>query len=202
MEVKDLILYQVATDRNYKVGDKINFNNTTTNGQYNRVYNTKFTLNGNRASDEMYRAAKRKFRKFKHQEDVYEIAHKLEAYDVCVKELALEQVRLQRFKELPSRLHCMYLSLNKEIALQNIESMASNREKLGKHFQAVAVKLNGKIFKAGRVYMSREGESFAHYLKKAEEYWSQSNLKDEEIKEILFEGEAEIIEILKEIKHD
>lgn len=199
-QVKDLILYQVATDRNYKVGDIIEFNCNMQNGQYERVYNCSFKLGDKRLSDEMYDAASRKFKKFKCKEDIFTIAHKLEAYDVLVKELAIEQVRQEFFKDYPSRLHCMYLSINKDLALKNIKSMATSREKKGKQFQAVAVKLNGKIFKAGRTYMSREGESYNYYKEKAFDYWNQKDLNDDEIKEVLFEGRAEIVEILEEIK--
>ena len=80
--------------------------------------------------------------------------------------------------------------------------MAENREKNGKQFQAVAVKLNGTIFKAGKVYVSREGKSYNYYKEKAIEYWKQKGLKDEEVKEILFEGTAEIVEILAEYKQN
>lgn len=202
MKVKDLILYQVATDRDYKVGDILTFNKDIPNGQSNRVYNTDFRLNGNRPSDEMYEVAKRKFKKFKSKEDIYSIAHILEYYDVSVKEIALEEVRKEQFPNLPSRLHCMYLSLSKDIALKNLKSMAESREKNGKRFQAVAVKLNGTIFKAGKVYMSREGQSYNYYKEKAVSYWKQKGLKDEEVKEVLFEGTAEIIEILKEYNNE
>ena len=118
---------------------------------------------------------------------------------VFVKELALEEVRESKFPDLPSRLHCMYLSIGKDIALQNIESMSKNKEKNGKQFQTIAVKLNGTIFKAGKFYMTRESESYEYYKEKAYGYWSQKDLKDEEVKEILFEGEAEVVEILKEL---
>ena len=47
----------------------------------------------------------------------------------------------------------------------------------------------------------REGESYSYYLNKAEEYWKQKNLKADEVKEILFEGKAEIVEILDEINN-
>ena len=198
MKVKDLILYQVATDRNYKVGDVLEFNKDIPNGQFNRVFNTDFRLNGIRPSDEMYNVANRKFKKFKSKDDVYKIAHILEFYDVSIKEIALEEVRKEKFPNLPSRLHCMYLSISKDIALQNVKSMANSREKNGKHFQAVAVKLNGTIFKAGKVYVSREAKSYEYYREKANDYWKQKGLKDEEVKEILFEGKAEIIEILDE----
>lgn len=198
MKVKDLILYQVATDRNYKVGDVLTFNKDIPNGQYNRVFNTDFRLNGTRPSDEMYFVAKRKFKKFKSKDDIYSIAHTLEYYDVLVKEIALEEVRKEKYPNLPSRLHCMYLSLSKEIALKNLKSMAGSRDKNGKVFQAVAVKLNGTIFKAGKVYVNREGKSYNYYKDKAVAYWKQKGLKEEEVKEILFEGTAEIVEILEE----
>lgn len=200
-KVKDLILYQVATDRGYKVGDVLNFDKKTENGQYNRVFKSSFKLREVRLADEMYSVAKRKFKKFSSKNDIYEIAHKLEAYDVLVKEIALEEVRKEKFKDYPSRLHCMYLSINKEIALKNLKEMALSREKNGKNFQAVAVKLNGIIYKAGKVHMQREGESFAYYKEKALSYWSQNNVSDDEITEVLFEGKAEIVEILGEIKN-
>lgn len=198
-QVKDLILYQVATDRNYKVGDKLVFDKFTPNGQFSRVFKTSFKLDGKRPCDILYNIAGHRFKRLK-KNQLYELAHILEYYDVFVKELALEEVRSESFADYPSRLHCMYLSISKDIALQNIEAMAKNREKKGSQFQAVAVKLNGKIFKAGRFYMSRESESYEQYKEKSYSYWVQKDLKDEEVKEVLFEGEAEIVEIIKEIK--
>lgn len=200
MKAKDLILYQIATDRNYKVGDVLTFDKNTPNGQYRRVFNNNFKLNGERPCDEMYQVAKGKFKKFKSKDDIFSIAHILENYDVLTKEIALEEIRKQYFPEYPSRLHCMYLSISKDISLKNIQTMSSSPEKHGKIFQAVAVKLNGEIFKAGKVYMSREAESYSYYLDKAKLYWKQSNLMDEEVKEVLFEGQAEVVEILKEIR--
>ena len=198
-KVKDLILYQVATDRNYKVGDKLVFDKFTPNGQFSRVFKTSFKLDGKRPCDILYNIAGHRFKRLK-KNQLYELAHILEYYDVFVKELALEEVRSESFADYPSRLHCMYLSISKDIALQNIEAMAKNREKKGSQFQAVAVKLNGKIFKAGKFYMSRESESYEQYKEKSYSYWVQKDLKDEEVKEVLFEGEAEIVEIIKEIK--
>ena len=191
-KVKDLILYQVATDRNYKVGDKLVFDKNIPNGQFNSVFQTSFKVDSKRPSDILYSIAGHRFKKLKTNQ-LYELAHILEYYDVFVKELALE------FPDLPSRLHCMYLSISKDIALQNIESMSKNTEKNGSQFQAIAVKLNGTIFKAGKFYMTRESESYEYYKEKAYGYWSQKDLKDEEVKEILFEGEVEVVEILKEI---
>ena len=198
-EVKDLILYQVATDRNYKVGDKLVFDKNTPNGQSKRVFSSSFKLDGERPCDILYNIAGHRLKKLKRSQ-LYELAHILEYYDVFVKELALEQVRASAFPSMPSRLHCMYLSISKDIALQNVENMSRNREKNGSLFKAVAVKLHGVIFKAGKFYMTRESKSYEYYKEKAYGYWSQKDLKDEEVKEILFVGEAEVVEILKEIK--
>ena len=45
-KVKDLILYQVATNRNYKVGETFVFDKNTKNGQYEKVFNSSF-IDGN-----------------------------------------------------------------------------------------------------------------------------------------------------------
>ena len=48
--------------------------------------------------------------------------------------------------------------------------------------------------------IARQGESMSTYIEHARAYWSQNNIDDNKIKEILFEGTAEIVEIIKEIK--
>ncbi len=196
-EVKDLILYQVATDRFFKVGDKIKFDKTINNGQYQRVYNSPFQKENIRMSDFVYSHAKRKFFRLK-RDDLYDIAHCLDFYDLTIRELAMEDVRKELYPNYPSRLHCMYLSISKDVVLENMKSMINSNEKKGTFFQAIAVKLNGKIFKAGNAYMPRTGQSYNYYREKAIEYWSQSNIQDDKVKEILFEGEAEITEIFDE----
>lgn len=193
-KVKDLVLYQVATDMDYKIGDILTFDKSTPNGQYDRVFNSTYTYGEDRLSDYVYEVAGKKFRKFKSNEDIYNIAHKLEAYDVIVKELAIEEVRQELYPDYPSRLHCMYLSMDKEVALKNIDQFVHSKGK-GKVYQVVAVKLNGIIFKAGDVYMSREGQSYNYYKEKAYKYWAQKDPKF--VKEVLFEGTAEIVDILK-----
>ena len=113
-------------------------------------------------------------------------------YDFVVRELATEKVRKEFYPDYPSRLHCMYLSLSRQTALKNFEKSKEP------HLQAIAVKLNGKIHKCGNVMLDRNGGSFEDYEKTAHEYWKQENVKDEDVKEILFEGKAEIVEIMDE----
>ena len=95
-------------------------------------------------------------------------------------------------------MYCLYLSNNKETSLSNLNDFVKSKK--GKQFQVVAIKLNGTIFKAGEVTIARQGESMSTYIEDARAYWSQNNIDDNKIKEILFEGTAEIVEIIKEIK--
>lgn len=187
--VKDLILYQIVKSRKYSVGDKIMFNENTITGQYNKVYKTKYQIENLRLANIFYyfKHEKKHFKK-----NIKEIASLCDNYDLLVRELAVEKIRKEYYPNLPSRLHCMYLSLLRQTAVNNFEK--SKEE----HLQVVAVKLNGKIFKCGNYMLDRNGGSFEDYEIMAHNYWSQTNVADENVKEILFEGEAEIVEIIKE----
>lgn len=59
--VKDLILYQVATDRNYKVGDKIYFGEKP-NGQI-KIFDFSFNQQGKPLHELGFKTAKRAFLK-------------------------------------------------------------------------------------------------------------------------------------------
>mgnify|MGYP005779470901 FL=1 len=50
--------------------------------------------------------------------------------------------------------------------------------------------------------VARKGLSINQYKEQAVKYWSQDQNSKTKAKEILFIGEAEIVEILKEIKKD
>ena len=193
MKVKNKIFYQVATDRDYKVGDVLNFGENF-NGVGNRVMNSQFCkeqplhklgfdyLNSKRI--------------FKDKKLVLDLCLSLLEADFVIRELAAEDVRKEKYPNFPSRLRCMFLSETKEELLKNFAEMKkSNPEK---HFQAVAVKLNGEVFYANEKGLKRDGLSFLANKKVAEEYWGQNQNSTACIKEILFEGQAEVIEILQE----
>ena len=192
-KVKDLILYQVATDRNYKVGDKIYFGETP-NGQM-KIFDFSFNKNGKPLHELGFRSANKGI--FKNKQLQLDMAIALQNYDLFMREIALEKVRQEQFPELPSRFYCMYLSECKEDAIKNLDLMANKN--LNKKYQAVAVKLNGQIFCVKDFGIGRPGLSFNEYKKLAEKYWSQDQSSKTKTKEILFIGEAEIVEILKEI---
>ena len=192
--VKDVILYQVATDRNYKVGDIINFGDDY-NGQGNRIYNSKFN-NGKDAYHKVgFKYADSK-KILKNKSLVVQMAKSLSESDFVLRELAAEEVRKEKYSECPSRLKCMFLSESRDVVLENLKMFYTRGS--GSHFQAVAVKLEGKLFYARSRGLQRNGVSYGEYLKIADEYWSQDQNSNEKVKEILFEGKAEIVEIIDE----
>ncbi len=188
-KVKDLILYQIVRNaKPFKVGDKVIFDKNTITGQYRKVFQTKFQIENLRLAELVYNKHKKTIKK-----NFLKFSNLCDDYDLLVRELATEKVRKEFYPDYPSRLHSMYLSLKRETAIENFD-----KNNVDKHMQAIAVKLNGKIHKCGNIMLTRNGGSFEDYEKTAHEYWKQENVKDEDVKEILFEGEAEIVEIIKE----
>lgn len=194
--VKDAILYQVATDRNYKVGDIIEFGETY-NGQGHRIYNSKF-------NDGKYSYHKLGFNYvngkniFKNKSLMIEICKSLQESDFVLRELAAEEVRKEKYSCFPSRLKCMFLSESKQVVLDNLKIFY--QKGYGTHFQAIAVKLDGRLFYARSKGLQRNGSSYGEYLQIADEYWSQDQNSNDDVKEILFEGKAEVVEIIDEYK--
>ncbi|MBR5226725.1 MAG: DUF2441 domain-containing protein, partial [Clostridia bacterium] len=151
MKVKDKIFYQVATDRNYKVGDILCFGEDL-NGLGYRVQNSNFN-DGKTPFHKlgfMYLDSKKIF---KNKQLVLQMSKALLEADFVLRELAAEEVRKEKFSHLPSRLKCMFLSETKEETLKNFEKMKKNNPQ--KSFQAVAVKLNGEVFYAKEVGLQR-----------------------------------------------
>ena len=196
MKVKDLIMYQISTDRRYKVGDKLEFGKEY-NFQGQRVLNGA-KLEKRRTYDEGYSFVDSK-KIFANKNLVLRLSEQLEEYDFTLRELAFEEVRKIEFKDYPSRLKCMYLIDNKESCLKNLKNF--HHKGHGTFFQVVAVKLNGNVFYATSKNVRRSGFSFNDYYEMAREYWSQDQKSNLPINEILFEGKAEIVEVIEEYEY-
>lgn len=196
MKVKDLILYQISTDRYYKVGDKLEFGKSY-NYQGERVYNGA-KLNKRRTYDDGYSFVDSK-KIFANKKLVLDISKQLEEYDFILREIAFEELRKKEFKEYPSRLKCMFLIDNKEVCLKNLKNF--HHKGHGTFFQVVAVKLNGNVFYATSKNARRSGLSYNDYYEMARDYWSQDQNSNLPINEVLFEGKAEIIEVIEEYEY-
>ena len=205
MKVKDQIFYQIATNRDFKVGDKLHFRDEI-NGQ-SRIFDFSYTLDGKPLHELAFKDSKK--RMFRDKNLTFETAKALANYDLFMREIALEEVRKEKFPNLPSRFFCMYLSERKEDMMENFnkyKKYTSSKSKnfavrnQGDSYQAIAVKVTGEAFFCKGVGIGREGLSFNDYKKRAVEYWSQSQTSYEKTKGILFIGDAEVVEIFGEIR--
>ena len=60
------------------------------------------------------------------------------------------------------------------------------------------MQLNGNVFYAKDIPISKRGLSILEHFEEARKYWSQNQNSKEETKEILFEGNAEVKKIIKQ----
>lgn len=192
MKLKNAILYQVATNRNFKVGDKIHFGEEL-NGQM-KIFDFIYNENGTPFHELGFKNAKKGI--FKDRELVLKMANAIANYDLFMREIALEEVRKEKFPTRPSRFKCMFLSENKDEAIKNWAMMSKKFPE--NQYQAVSVKLNGEAFYVKECGIGRPGASFNQYKQLAEKYWGQNQKSTEKTKEILFVGDAEIVEVLKD----
>lgn len=194
MKLKDRILYQVATDRNYKVGDKIHFGDEP-NGQEFNCLNLSFNKEGQPLHKLGFDNAKKGI--FKNKNLIFDLSKALSNYDFIMREFALEEVRKQQFSHLPSRFRCMFLSEDADTCLHNLQGFINRGA--GSNLQAIKVRVNGEAHFVKDYGVSRLGLSFNEYKNEAIKYWSQDQHSTSATKEILFTGEVEIVEILKEV---
>ena len=194
MQVKDLILYQVATDRDYKVGDIIHFGDEP-NGQEFNCLNLSFNKEGQPLHKLGFDNAKKGI--FKNKNLIFDLSKALSNYDFIMREFALEEVRKQQFPHLPSRFRCMFLSEDADTCLHNLQGFVNRGA--GSILQAIKVRVNGEAHFVKDYGVSRLGLSFNEYKNEAIKYWSQDQHSTSATKEILFTGYVEIVEILKEV---
>jgi len=126
---------------------------------------------------------------------VNELYKVIDNYDFLVRELAIEDVRKSGFKKYPSRLTSLYVCDTMEDALVwfPLISWRQTDSKLLK------LKCTGKLFIGDSLINKKNNCSYGYHLNQAQKYWS-GEITDNPRFECLFEGKAEVVEILKEIK--
>lgn len=199
-KVKDLIMYQ-ATTRDYKVGDIIEFGKER-NFQAQRVFNTNYRMDGaENGMAEMFLdeklKKKKKTLKLK-REEAKSINNILWSYGFSMRELGYEICRQLYHKDEPSRLTSMFLCEKAEEA----KCYLTTAKQKGKDTdpKVVGVKLNGKILKTSNMFNRRDGKSLDEFIEQAHDYWKGvgDDFADTKSVEFLFEGTAEIVEIIRE----
>ena len=195
-KVKNLIMYQ-ATTRDYKVGDILEFGKER-NYQAERVFKTDYKMVGAENNmAEMFVDEKLKKKKKLKCEEMKAISTILWNYGFSVRELGYEICRQLYHKEEPSRLTAMFLCEKAEEA----KCYLTTAQQKGKDTdpKVVGVKLNGKLLKTSNAFNMRGGKSIDEFIEQAHDYWKGvgDDFEDKKSIEYLFEGTAEIVEIIR-----
>ncbi len=172
--------YHVVTERPMYLGQIITFDNNNHSGVYNRVINKIEIVKDIIANPSKYK-----------QE---ELDHHTK---VALRELALEQVRKEKYPNYPSRLESLYVSKNLEDAEMWANSFIANGREV---FQIVKLKTDGNEF-IGDAYNCFEGNiDEKQNILNAYNYWENRVNKtgNTPIWETLIDGKIEVIEIIKD----
>lgn len=169
--------YHVVTEKPMCVGQHIVFDENHHNGVWQRV-NEKIDI-----VCDIYNNPK----KYK---DI-ELEHHT---SVALRELALEQVRVEKYPNYPSRMACLYVSKTLEEAEKWLDYFVS----LGRPtFQIVKLQVNGNMF-YGDAENCFDGKlSEKENLILAEKYWKNEDFNESSIIEMLVDGDIEVVEIVK-----
>lgn len=175
-------VYHVVTDKPMKLGQLITFNKSNHNGVYNRVMACKHILDGNEPTDDL---------------SIF-INSNLEYWAVrTYRELAMEEVRMEKYPNYPSRMSCLYTTRTLSDANMWANSFKSSGRKV---LQIVKLRTDGNVFD-GDSYNVFDGTINEKENKQnADNYWSNkpNKLGKERLVETLINGNIEVVEILKE----
>jgi hypothetical protein len=195
-KVNDLVMYQ-ATTRDYKVGDVIEFGKER-NYQAERALKTNFKMeNAPNNMAEMFLEEKLKKKKKLKREEMKNVCDILWNYGFSMRELGYEICRQQYYKNEPSRLTCMFLCDKAEDAKCYLTTAQSKGNESNP--KVVGVKLNGKLLRTSNSFNMRGGKSIDEFIEQAHDYWKGvgEDFADLKSVEYLFEGTAEIVEIIE-----
>jgi len=176
-----MIAYHVVTERPMYVGQQILFDEDHRSGVNRRVYDREAIVRDIYSRPDDY--------------DVDALEHHTA---VALRELALEQVRQQKYPQYPSRLACLYVSETFERAEHWGDFFAS----VGRPtYHIVKLEIDGLCFRGDATKCFRGTPDRLENLRLAELYWENKPRDDgeEEILEILAGGRITVLEIVKEI---
>lgn len=172
--------YHVVTERPMQLGQHILFDDEHHSGVYERVMSKLDIVNDIYSNPQ----------KYENTELEYPVM-------VALRELALEEVRREKYPHYPSRMGCLYVSET----LQESTQWADYFIKLGRPtFQIVKVKVTGSRFVGDATKCFDGVISKEQNLAMAEKYWENRPNPPEEppIHEFLVGGDIEVVEIVRE----
>ena len=178
--MKEKHFYHVVTEKPMFFGQHIIFDNNNHSGVYKRVMAKLNIVN------EIYNNPN------KYKDIILDHHTK-----VALRELAMEEVRKEKYPNYPSRLSCLYVSTNLDDALMWADSFIKNGRIV---YQIVKLKHNGNEF-TGDAYNCFEGSiNKEENIINAHNYWlnNKNKMGNNPIYETIIDGDIEVIEIIKE----
>ena len=188
MKVNNEIYYHANSGEELNVGDVLIFNKDTHNKMYDEVYKSEFKLDEIDANELLINKKKNKDTKFT-IEEFETILNTVNNDAFVMRELALEEVRKKKYPNYPSRLNCLYVTKEKEDAINWSNILKRNKKECK---QVLTLECTGELFIGDGNLMKRQNLSYKKHLEIADRYWN--NTINENL-EYLFYGEAKVIDI-------
>lgn len=176
-----MFAYHVVTDRPMYVGQQIVFDAEHHSGVYQRVHDKIDIVNHIYANPTKY--------------DAETLEHHT---SVALRELALEEIRQQKFPLYPSRMGCLYVSKS----IEEAENWGKFFAEIGRPtYCIVKLDIKGNCFVGDATKCFKGQISKEENLRLAEDYWKSEVDTDNQqaIYEMLVDGQITVVEIVKEI---
>lgn len=166
MKVNKEIFYHAYSGEKVNVGDVLVFNSGTRNKMYDEVYNNEYKIGEEDANELLINKKRNQERSF--LIDEFELLLNTVNNDAFVlRELALEEVRKDKYPFYLSRLSCLYITKTKEEVTNWIKILKRNKKKCK---QVLTLELTGEIFSFDGNLMKRQNVSYQKHLQNAELY--------------------------------
>ena len=176
-----MFVYHVVTDRPMHIGQKIIFDENHHNGVYQRVFDKLNTVKQIYENPGEY--------------DADTLEHHT---SVALRELALEEVKHQKYPYYPSRMSCLYVSKT----LEESEDWGQFFAEIGRPtYHIVKLEVEGNCFVGDATKCFRGQLSKEENLRLAEHYWENRSDDPEHnpICEMLVDGQITVVDIVRQI---
>lgn len=188
MQINKEIYYHASSGGRVNVGDVLEFNSDTKNGMYYAVYESSYLLDEKDANEIMRNKRSDKDINFSLSE-LNLIFKTINNSAFVMRELALEEVRRNKYSSFPSRLSCLYVSKEKG----DTASWSKILKRNGKECkQILTLELTGDVYSFDGGMLLRKNCSYQEHLDNAEKYWNSTVVNEPEY---LFLGNAKVVEI-------
>ena len=176
-----MIAYHVVTDRPMTIGQEIIFDKNHHSGVFHRVQAKLHMVRQIYANPAAYKAE--------------ELEHHTA---VALRELAMEEVRQQKYPHYPSRMNCLYVSET----LEEAEKWGAFFAELGRPtYSIVKLNIEGRCFTGDATKCFHGQTDYLENLRLADIYWRNESVGSTKppVKELLVDGKITVLEVVKEI---